>query len=78
MKKNTLFVIILMVVLLVTIIITGCSKSKDEGKTIGSDYTREQAISDTNIAARELTGEARERNVRQVDTSVTGEITYWT
>ena len=58
--------------------IAGCNRSKNEGISIGSDYTREQAISDTNIAAQELAGESRQRTVRDADFSLTGEITYWT
>jgi multiple sugar transport system substrate-binding protein len=78
MKKIKCIRIAIIALAVLAIGISGCSKSKDEGKTIGSDYTRESAISDTAIAAQELSGEARERNTRVVDTSLTGEMTYWT
>ena len=81
MKKNDKlfpFIMFMLVSFIIILGTDGCSKSKDEGQTIGSDYTREQAITDTTIAAQELTGEARERGTRAIDTSVAGEITYWT
>jgi multiple sugar transport system substrate-binding protein len=78
MKKSKGILNVMLLSFAVLLTAMGCGKTKDEGKTIGSDYSRDEAIGDTGIAAQELSGEARERSVREVDTSLTGEISYWT
>lgn len=56
---------------------SGCGNSKNEGQTIGKDYTESQALDDTGIAAADL-GDDSSTVSREVDESVTGEISYWT
>lgn len=54
--------------------------SKEEGKTIDKDYTKDQAVSDTGIATTDLSDQLGEETAGDnwVNEDLTGELEYWT
>lgn len=64
------------IVLAVLLAMSGCQNSK--GKTIGNEYDKDQAVSDTGIATKDLEESKGEEETAAVNEELTGEITYWT